>query len=118
MLADHAPPALEFARLNSWPWRDRTAVTWIDWRTSHLEQTFDLIVGADILYDRHDIPFLRRFWRQHLVDGGEVLLTEPARLMTLDLLPLVRSADWSIQQTAHLSPPLTKPINVFRLSML
>lgn len=37
ILADAAPPALLFARLNSWPYRDRVQVRLLDWRRDRLE---------------------------------------------------------------------------------
>ena len=117
VLADHAPPALDFARLNSWPWRERVEVTFVDWRKSDLGRKFDFIVGADIVYDRHDIPFLDQFWKQHLKPGGTILLTDPARLMTLDLMPLIQAADWNIHRQPLTTRLLSKPINVFTLRL-
>ncbi len=118
VLADHAPPALDFARLNSWSWRERVEVTFVDWRTSDLGREFDLIVGADIVYDRQDVPFLDRFWKRHLKSGGTILLTDPARLMTLDLMPLIQAAGWKIDRRPLSTPLLTKPVNVFTLTLV
>jgi predicted nicotinamide N-methyase len=79
-MADAAQPALLFARLNTWPWRDRVRVRRLDWRTDRLAgQRFDLIVGADIIYDSEDWPYLDRFWVEHLAAGGRVLLGESGR---------------------------------------
>jgi predicted nicotinamide N-methyase len=116
IMADHAPPTLDFARLNSWPWRERVEVRWVDWRTSDLRHSFDLIVGADIVYDRHDVPFLDRFWRNHLGSAGQVILSDPSRLMTLDLLPMLEASGWSIERRAWTCGELTRPINIFTLT--
>lgn len=117
VLADHAPPALDFARLNSWPWRQRVDVTWVDWRTSDLCRAFDLIVGADIVYDRQDISHLDRFWKKHLKPGGRILLADPARLMTLDLMPLIQAKGWTVERASLTAPLLSKPVNRFTLTL-
>ena len=118
VLADHAPPALDFARLNSWPWRERVEVTFVDWRMSNLGRKFDVIVGADIVYDRQDVPFLDRFWKRHLKPCGTILLTDPARLMTLDLMPLIQAAGWNIRRQPLTTQLLSKPVNVFTLTLV
>jgi 2-polyprenyl-3-methyl-5-hydroxy-6-metoxy-1,4-benzoquinol methylase len=61
--ADLEAPALLFARLNSLPfdpsgWRTRTRR--LNWQTDRLGRRFDLIVGADILYERDQWDFLER----------------------------------------------------------
>lgn len=79
-MVDAAQPALLFARLNTWPWRDRVAVRRLDWRTDRLTPLrFELIVGADIIYDTDDWQYLEPFWREHLSDGGQLLLGESGR---------------------------------------
>ncbi|MBM4000822.1 MAG: methyltransferase domain-containing protein [Planctomycetes bacterium] len=77
--ADAAPPALLFARWNAWPWRDRIRAARVDWQRDTLGESFDRILGADIVYDRHDWEHLDRFWRRHLTPGGSVLVGEPSR---------------------------------------
>lgn len=104
---DNAPPALDFARLNTWPWRERCDVRAIDWRSSSIRPRFDLIVGSDILYDRADIEVLSRFFFDHLVTGGEVLLADPGRLMTGPLLAMLSDLGWS-QSTRFWESKLTR----------
>jgi predicted nicotinamide N-methyase len=116
VLADHAPPALDFARLNCWPWRERCEVTWVDWRQSDLGRRVDLIVGADIVYDRNDVPYLDKFWQRHLAIGGTIMLADPARLMTLDLMPLISAAGWTVRRDSLPATAISKPVNVFYLT--
>lgn len=77
--ADLESDALLFARLNSLPWRRQIRARQLNWRTDRLGRRFDLIIGADILYEQSQWRALERFWREHLADGGQVLLGEPGR---------------------------------------
>jgi predicted nicotinamide N-methyase len=61
--ADLEPPALLFARLNSLPWRRRVRTRRLNWRTGRLAERFELILGADILYERGQWEYLEPFWR-------------------------------------------------------
>jgi predicted nicotinamide N-methyase len=114
---DNAPPALEFVRWNSWPWRQRVEIARFDWRENQeLGQRFDLILGSDILYAREDIPCLDRFWRRHLRESGTVLLSEPCRLLTGDLLPLVTAAGWRAAQRTVQVDSSGERVNIIALT--
>lgn len=104
VMADHAPPALLFAEINSWPWRERVSILQLDWRTDWLEQRFDLIVGADILYDRKDLPHLDAFWRRHLKGDGSLLLGDPNRAMTREFLDWLSDRGWNMSESARRVP--------------
>ncbi len=96
VLCDVAQPALLFARVNTWPWRDRVHVQRVDWRVDQLTgQQFRWIVGADILYDRQDWEYLEPFWRYHLVPGGTVLLGEPARTSAREFPEWLTERGWT-----------------------
>jgi len=51
----------------------------LNWQKDRLAERFDMILGADILYEKEQWPFLESFWRRHLSAGGSVLLGEPGR---------------------------------------
>lgn len=104
---DNAPPALDFTRLNTWPWRERCEIVLLDWHKSLIEPAFDLIVGSDILYDRADIEPLDRFFRKHLAPGGRVLLGDPSRAMTSDFLAGFPPLGWT-QRTSSRPHRLTR----------
>src|SRR5215218_451481 len=74
LFADLEPPALLFARLNSLPFADRVRTRRTDWRADRLGEHFNLIIGADILYERKQWEHLEPFWQAHLATGGKVLL--------------------------------------------
>ena len=79
LFADLEPPALLFARLNAIRWSTRIRTRQLNWQTARLDETFDLILGADILYERNQWEFLEPFWRAHLSPAGSILLGEPGR---------------------------------------
>ena len=115
LFADLEPPALLFSRLNSLPDAARVRARRLNWQTDRLAERFDLIVGADILYERKQWDFLEPFWRSHLNAGGTVLLGEPGR-QTGDLfVEWIGSRGWSLQR--HEEPVTTRPtpIRIFEL---
>ena len=118
LFADLEPPALLFARLNSLPDAARVRTRRLDWATERLGERFDLILGADILYERKQWDFLEPFWREHLAPGGTVLLGEPGR-QTGDLFrEWITARKWSLEQ--HVEPVATRPtpIRIFELRPL
>lgn len=95
---DNAPPALSFARINTWPWRHHAGVQLIDWHKTRLNRRFDIIVGADILYDRGEVEPLDRFFTDHLKPAGHVLLSDPSRPMTREYLQSFQQRGWELQE--------------------
>jgi predicted nicotinamide N-methyase len=118
LFADLEPPALLFARLNSLPFADRCRYRRVDWRKDDLGEKFNLILGADILYERKQWDFLEPFWRAHLAKNGTILLGEPGR-QTGDLfLQWIKDkGGWNLQ--LHEQPVATreKPIRLLELKM-
>jgi predicted nicotinamide N-methyase len=115
MFADLEPPALLFAQLNSLPWASRVRARRVDWRTDRLGEPFQLIVGADILYERKQWEHLDPFWRAHLAPGGTILLGEPGR-PTGDLFPdWIRERGWSLRTVEQRVSTRPRPIRLFLL---
>jgi predicted nicotinamide N-methyase len=116
LFADIETPPLLFAALNSLPWRGRVRTRRTNWRTDDLAETFDLILGADILYERAQWPFLEPFFRRHLAAAGQILLGEPGRPAGDDFPAWIASRAWSITRTDQPVPTREKPIRIFRLT--
>jgi predicted nicotinamide N-methyase len=115
LFADLEPPALLFARINSLPDAERVRTRRTNWRTDHLGERFDLIIGADILYERTQWEFLEPFWREHLAADGTVLLGEPGR-QTGDLFPeWIRTRGWLLREFKEVVSTRPTPIRVFEL---
>jgi len=115
LFADLEPPALLFARLNAMPWRKRVRTRRLNWQRDALGRRFDLILGADILYERVQWPFLEAFWRAHLAASGRVILGEPGRQTGEAFIQWIASRGWrlSIEQIPVCTRP--KPIGIFIL---
>ncbi|HSZ58753.1 MAG TPA: hypothetical protein VK797_23995 [Tepidisphaeraceae bacterium] len=116
MFADIETPALLFAQLNSLPYRSRVTTRRLNWRTDRLARSFDLILGADILYERAQWEFLEPFWRSHLSAGGVVLLGEPGRQTGELFIEWIRLRPWQLRLFAEPAPERPKPIRIFELT--
>ena len=117
VLGDYAPPALDFAKVNCWPWRDRATVRKIDWKQDRLDERFDLIIAADILYDRSDIAALDRFWRDHLAPAGKILHGDPNRALTVEFFEKFKKLGWGIKFEVNSIPESTKRLRLATFSL-
>jgi methyltransferase-like protein 23 len=84
---DHLTDALEIARLNARV-NDvggirHFAADWTRWTDDRL---YDVILGADILYERGMQTSVVSIFRRNLAPGGFVLLADPGRQQSFDLL--------------------------------
>jgi predicted nicotinamide N-methyase len=115
LFADLEAPALLFARLNSLPSAPRVRARRTDWRRDDLGEQFDLILGADILYERKQWEHIEPFWRKHLAPNGSILLGEPGR-PTGDVFPeWIRARGWSLTPLEQPVPTRERPIRLFLL---
>jgi predicted nicotinamide N-methyase len=113
--ADFQTLALLFARLNSLPWQGRVDARRVDWRHDVLGRKFDLILGADILYERSQWEFLDRFWQAHLSPDGLVALGEPGRQTGEGFIAWVVERGWALSERRQLVGSANKPIRVLLL---
>jgi predicted nicotinamide N-methyase len=115
MLADLEPDALLFARLNAQQF-GCVRVRRLDWRRERLDESFDLILGADVLYDKSQWPFLEPFWRAHLNPRGEVILGEPGRQTGELFIPWLEArGGWGLERSSVTVVGREKPIRLLRL---
>ncbi len=114
-MVDFAPPALLFAELNAWPWRQRVQVQRVDWCVDDLQQKFDIVIASDILYDRSDLPHLDTFIRKHLIDGATAYLGEPNRIMGNEFIQWFKQHGWNLTQHPVSTPHLTQEVRVLQM---
>jgi SAM-dependent methyltransferase len=51
-----------------------------DWRNPPPLEPFDLILGADVLYERRNVPAVAAFLARHLRPGAEAWIADPGRI--------------------------------------
>ena len=89
-----------------------------DWTAWEDAGRYDLILGADILYAGPLHPALRRIFETNLAPGGTVLLADPFRETSLQLLEQLQDAGWQVTMdkwTVGVTPP-PRPVGVFALT--
>jgi len=114
LMADIESSALLLARLNTLPWHERVRIRRVNWQLDRLGEQFDFILGADILYESVQWPYLNDFWQTHLTPIGTILLGEPGR-QTGDLFPAwAQQRGWAIEQSTEQIEHDNKTIRIFR----
>ena len=94
---------------------EQRAADWTAWRET---DTYDFIVGADILYADSVHPQLRRIFDSNLAPGGRLLLSDPFRAASFALLEAMAADRWNVsfnKWTVGVAPP-PRPIGVFELT--
>ncbi|MGH7176368.1 MAG: class I SAM-dependent methyltransferase [Tepidisphaeraceae bacterium] len=117
-LADIEPSALLLAQLNTSRHAARVHVRRLDWRRDRLDELFDRILGADVIYDKSQWDHLERFWRAHLTDDGQVVLGEPGRQTGDDFIGWIESRGWETSVTLHTVPTRKTPVRIIRLRIV
>jgi predicted nicotinamide N-methyase len=115
--ADLEPPALLFAELNSLPFSPPARTRQLDWQTTRLNERFDLILGADILYERAQWEYLEPFWRAHLATLGSVFLGEPGRPTGNDFPEWITNQGWTLKRHEQIVPNHPRPIRLFEIHL-
>jgi methyltransferase-like protein 23 len=101
---------------------ERNGVTTIehraaDWTAWQDEETYDCILGSDILYAEAMHSHLRRIFETNLAAGGKVLVSDPFRKPSFALLEAMEADGWHITMnkwTVGITPP-ERPVGVFEL---
>lgn len=77
-----------------------------DWRTWRHPPRYDLILGADILYDATLHFYLETIFRKNLRPGGRLLLADPGRPQALDFAVQLETHGWRIDLQTITVPAL------------
>jgi 2-polyprenyl-3-methyl-5-hydroxy-6-metoxy-1,4-benzoquinol methylase len=109
--ADIEAPALLFAELNALPF-PHTTCRKTNWQSDDLGRRFDLIIGADILYERTQWDFLEPFWQKHLAPGGQILLGEPGRPTSETFPTWINSKGYTVTIEKRQVPGREEPIRL------
>ena len=115
LFADLEPHALLFARLNSLPWFEQIRTRRLNWRTDQLGERFEVILGADILYEKVQWPYLEPFWNSHLTADGAIVLGEPGRPTGDEFLNWIAGRPWDVAMHLERVATRDKPVRVIVL---
>jgi 2-polyprenyl-3-methyl-5-hydroxy-6-metoxy-1,4-benzoquinol methylase len=92
-MTEHDPHALAFARANAlMNGLDGLRVMPLDWNQPALNETFDFIVGSEIIYHERDFQPIRELFRRLLKPGGEIILCSEIRSTNMDFLRLLQDS--------------------------
>jgi predicted nicotinamide N-methyase len=94
---------------------EQRAADWTAWQET---DSYDLIIGADILYADSLHPALRHIFDTNLARGGKLLLSDPFRGDSIALLEAMAAGGWNVafnKWTVGVMPP-PRPIGVFELT--
>ena len=103
---DWEPRALELveasARDGGWPAEAFDAFVVGDWRAPPPFAPFDLILGADVLYERRNAPAVVAFLARHLTSAGEAWIADPGRPQAVTFPGLLHEAGLQLLDTVTL----------------
>jgi methyltransferase-like protein 23 len=88
-----------------------------DWTSWNDRETYDFIVGSDIIYADSMHAHLRRIFEGNLAPGGAVLLSDPFRKDSFAFLQSMEEDGWTVtfdKWTVGVKPP-ERPVGVFQL---
>lgn len=117
---DRQEVALYVAKLNA----ERNGVTsaiehreadWTAW-TDH--DTYDLVIGSDIIYAETMHAHLTKIFEANLAPGGTLLLSDPFRKDSFVFLESLEASGWKVtfdKWTVGVKPP-ERPVGVFQLT--
>ena len=63
---------------------------------------FDLVVGSDLLYDRHNLEPLVHFLDSYVGQNGEIVLVDPGRGMTGKCTRLLQNLGFNVQTSSEM----------------
>ena len=116
LATDHYEAALDFTRYNALVNLGRELRTRIlDWHTPRTQALgyFDLVLVADVLYERRNVPALAALIPTLLTPGGEVLLADPGRKNAPVFLKVMRDMGSFSSTEQCLVPSNDRTVTVF-----
>ncbi|TWU07609.1 class I SAM-dependent methyltransferase [Stieleria varia] len=117
-LTDGVDDPLLLVRMSVRPVAERCSVTRLRFGVDQLdEERFPLILGSDVTYLRQLWPELLQCLDAHLAPGGEVLLSDPFRIIANEFREWIKDKPWSYKEhKIQLDDDPEHPIRVMRLA--
>jgi predicted nicotinamide N-methyase len=117
-LTEYNKDALNFLRANAEANHcGHLVIHHLDWFKPEIEETFDLIIGSEIVYQESAVEALSEIFRKLLSPGGKVILTEQVRSTGAVLFEkMTPHFDIRIQQRTLRSKQKSETVIIFELS--
>lgn len=119
VLTDGVTDPLLLVRMSTWELQDRCRVQQLRFGIDRIEgKGFPLILGSDITYLRSLWPELEQCLREHLAEGGEVLLSDPYRIIANEFRDWIQKHGWSYcEHQVPLDDDPAHPIRIMQLKV-
>jgi predicted nicotinamide N-methyase len=117
-LTDFEEDALLFSRHNALANLDRAIVDQrmrfklLDWRTPELDREYDLVLGADITYERRSFAPLLDVLRRAVAPGGIAVFAEPDRTVGENFFQFAAGSGFSLERSKRTAPQQGRTIQV------
>ncbi len=118
LATDYSTEALRFIRCNALKNAARIDIGQLDWRNVRQEERFDMLLAADVLYERVNLlPILLSIERL-LKPGGCAYIADPRRRLAEQFLELAAENGFSVKAHAREHRGDGKPVavNIYRLT--
>jgi len=117
VLTDGVNDPLLLVQMSTWPVRDRCQVRRLRFGIDQVPgPAFPLILGSDVTYLRQLWPELDACLKSHLDNDGQVLLSDPFRIIANEFRQWIQQRGWLYQEfSIHLADDPEHPIRVMQL---
>lgn len=117
-LTDGVDDPLLLVRMSTRNIADRCRVMRLRFGIDQIDEApFPLILGSDVTYLRTLWPELDQCLKSHLADGGEVLLSDPFRIIANEFSDWIVDRDWNYtEHQIDMTDDPEHPIRVMRLT--
>tara|TARA_R110002049_G_scaffold50370_2_gene142968 strand:- start:19903 stop:20601 length:699 start_codon:yes stop_codon:yes gene_type:complete len=117
-LTDGVEDPLLLVRMSTWPIRDSCHVCRLRFGVDQMDEPkYPLILGSDVTYLRTLWPELEQCFDDHLAEGGQVLLSDPFRIIANEYRQWLKDRPWEYEEhRITLDDDPEHPIRVMRLT--
>lgn len=116
-ITDGVSDPLLLVRLSTWGLRNRCRIRRLRFGIDQLtEPPFPLVLGSDVTYLRQLWPELEQCLRDHLEASGQVLLSDPYRIIANEFRDWIQKRNWDyVEHRVELEDSPQHPIRVMQL---
>lgn len=104
-VTDYAIEAIDFIKVNALQngiaLDARFGVAQLDWRDVRLEEKFDFVCAADVLYERRNLLPILLAIEKLLKPGGTAYIADPRRQIASGFIALAEENQYAVQVSSH-----------------